>query len=302
MNRGDHQEVIFRGRKERELFLETLGQACEKSDWQVHAFYLMSNHFHLVVETPRGNLVEGMKWLLGTYTARYNRRHKFFGHLFCGRYKALPVDGSGTGYLKCACDYVHLNPARAGLLTRAQQLSAFPWSSYPLYLKPRAARPPWLRVDRLMGEHGIPRDSAAGRAAFERRMERRRAAEDGDAFLPLLRGWCVGGEDFRAELLGRMGERAGPEHYGPEIQEAGRAKVERLVRAELAKLGWAEADLARRRKGDPEKIRLAQHLRRETTTTLGWIAQRLCMGAKSHLSHLLYWAGRQHKPKAGARK
>jgi len=59
-----------------------------------------------------------MKWFLGTYTSRYNRRHKEFGHLFSGRYKALIVDGSGSGYLKTVCDYVHLNPARAKLLKR----------------------------------------------------------------------------------------------------------------------------------------------------------------------------------------
>src|SRR5437660_12592664 len=66
--------------------------------------------------TPRANLGAGMKWFLGTYTARFNRRHKLFGHLFSGRYKALVVDGSVNGYLKTVCDYVHLNPARAKLL------------------------------------------------------------------------------------------------------------------------------------------------------------------------------------------
>ena len=65
MNRGDHREAIFRSRHDRELFLQTLGQACEKTDWQVHAWCRMSNHFHLVVETPRANLDPGMKWLLG---------------------------------------------------------------------------------------------------------------------------------------------------------------------------------------------------------------------------------------------
>ncbi|MSU84825.1 MAG: transposase, partial [Pedosphaera sp.] len=72
----------------------------------------MPNHFHWVVETPQPNLVAGMKWLLGTYTSRFNRRHKLFGHLFSGRYKSLIVDGSGSGYLKSVGDYVHLNPAR----------------------------------------------------------------------------------------------------------------------------------------------------------------------------------------------
>ena len=70
MNRGDHQEPIVRGVADRELFVKTLGEACEKTDWQVHAWCLMSNHFHLVVETPKANLVAGMKWLLGPLDSR----------------------------------------------------------------------------------------------------------------------------------------------------------------------------------------------------------------------------------------
>src|SRR5258708_169565 len=100
MNRGDRRESIFQDDSDRKCFWETLGEACAKTSWQVHAFCLMGNHFHLVVETPQGNLVTGMKWLLGTYTGRFNRRHKLSGHLFSGRYKALVVDGSDSGYLK----------------------------------------------------------------------------------------------------------------------------------------------------------------------------------------------------------
>ncbi len=118
MNRGDRRELIFREGADRELFLETLGQACAKTGWQVHAYCLMSNHFHLVMETPQANLVAGMKWFLGAYTGRFNRKHKLFGHLFSGRYKALVVDGSASGYLRTVCDYVHLNPVRAKLLKR----------------------------------------------------------------------------------------------------------------------------------------------------------------------------------------
>ena len=293
MNRGNHREAVFRSPKDRELFLQTLGQACEKTDWQIHAWCLMGNHFHLVVETPRANLVPGMKWLLGTYTMRFNRRHKLFGHLFSGRYKALPVDGSGTGYLKSVCDYVHLNPARAKLVSRKQKLSEFRWSSYPGYLKERSGRPSWLRVDRLLGEHGIPKDSPSGRQHFERRMERRRAVEDGEEFRPIERGWCVGSEAFRRELLAQM--KAGPEHYGEEIRESGQQKAQRLLESELAKLSWTEEELQRRPKGDPQKIQIAQRLRAQTTMTLGWVAQALHMGTKTHLSHLLYWKGKEKK-------
>ena len=80
LSRGDRREEIFLTNKDRELFLETLGAACTKAGWEVLAYCLMPNHFHLVLRTPRGNLVAGMKWFLGTYTARFNRRHKLVGH------------------------------------------------------------------------------------------------------------------------------------------------------------------------------------------------------------------------------
>ncbi len=104
MNRGDRREPIFRDDADHQSFLATLGEVCVKTGWQVHAYCLMPNHFHLVVETPQANLVAGMKWFLGTYTSRFNRRHKLFGHVFSGRYKSLIVDGSGSGYLRTVCD------------------------------------------------------------------------------------------------------------------------------------------------------------------------------------------------------
>ena len=94
----------------------------------------MRNHFHLVVETPLPNLVAGMNWFMGTYTSRFNRRHKLFGHLFSGRYKSLVVGGQG-GYLRTVCDYVHLNPVRARVLGPEAPLRSYRWSSYPQYLQ-----------------------------------------------------------------------------------------------------------------------------------------------------------------------
>jgi len=209
INRGDRKERIFNDHSDRLLFLETLEEACEKTDWQIHSLCLMDNHFHLVPETPQPNLVAGMKWLLGTYTNRFNRKHKLFGHVFSGRYKAIIVDGSGDGYLKTVCDYVHLNPVRAKLIEPQQKLSEYRWSSYPEYLKARQHRKKWLRVDRLLGEWGIPRDSAAGRKEFERQMELRRLADDPKEWNALRRGWCFGDESFRRELLGQIDGRKG---------------------------------------------------------------------------------------------
>ena len=245
----------------------------------------MNNHFHLVCETPRGNLVDGMQWLLGVYTNRFNHRQKEFGHLFSGRYKALIVDGSANGYLKSVCDYVHLNPVRAGLLIAEQPLQSYRWSSYPLYLQEPPQRPNWLRVDRLLGEWGIPKDSPAGREQFAGQMEARRRAEGTGEYEP--QGWCLGSEEFRQELLAQVNELAGPKHAGQEIRESALAKAERIAQQELQALNWTVQDLQGRRKSDPQKIRIAARLRRETTMTLEWIADRLCMGAATHVACLL---------------
>jgi hypothetical protein len=148
----------------------------------------------------------------------------------------------------------------------------------------------WLRVDRLLGEHGVLKDSPAGRAEFQKRMELRRSAEE--ELETVLPGWCLGSEAFRKELLAQMSERRGVEHFGQEIRESAQEKANRIVARELKKLRWGEAELSQRRKGDPAKLRMALRLRRETTMTLSWIAQRLQMGARIHLSHLMYWHGR----------
>jgi putative transposase len=208
--------------------------------------------------------------------------------LFSGRYKSLIVDGSANGYLRTVCDYVHLNPVRAKLLGASQTLREYRWSSYPGYLSRK--RDKWLRVDRLLGEVGIPRDSATGRREFEKRMQERASQESPDDYKPLRRGWCLGDESFRKELLGQMAERVGANHYGAERQESGEEKAERMVAEELRKRGWTEANLKSRRKGDSEKVKIAARLRRETIMTLKWIAQRLQMGSWTHVSNCL--AGR----------
>jgi putative transposase len=293
MDRGDRREDIFVDDVDRQDFLKTLAEACQKTDWQVHAYCLMRNHFHLVVETPNGNLVEGMRWLLSAYTIRLNHRQKLFGHVFSGRYKAVIVEGSGNGYLKTACDYVHLNPVRAHLLGLDERLLAYPWSSFGWYLAAPEHRPRWVRVDRLLGEHGIVQDSAAGRQEFERHMEARRLEEaDEEQFKPLRRGWCLGGEDFRQKMLELMEGKLGENHAGGLHRETAEQRANRIVAEELARRGWTEADLGTRRRSDPGKLAIAARLRSETTLPVKWIAARVQIGttkgAKSLLHHLAH--------------
>ncbi len=291
MSRGDRREDIFLDDVDRQDFIKTLAEACQKTGWQMHAYCLMPNHYHLVLETPNANLVAGMAWLQSTYTIRLNHRHKLFGHVFSGRYKAQLVEGSGNGYLRTACDYVHLNPVRARLLQAEDRLLAYPWSSLPWYLAAPEHRPPWIRVDRLLGEHGIAEDTAAGRREFEHRMEVRRLEEtDPDVLKVFRRGWCLGGPEFKSRMLEKMEGKLGDHHSGELRRETAEAKAVRLVGEELARLGWKEADLASRRKSDPAKLAIAARLRTETTLSIKEIAARVHLGtSRSANARLHQW-------------
>src|ERR1022692_2184419 len=126
---------------------------------------------------------------------------------------------------------------------------------------------------------------------FEERMEGRRGEELRGEFKRVERGWCLGGEEFRQELLEQVEARPRPSHVGEAVQEAEAAQAERLVVKGLKRLRWAEADLRARRKGERGKVQLARELRSKTTMPLAWIAERLNMGSRGHLAWLLQGGG-----------
>jgi len=293
LSRGDRREDIVLDDEDRKRFVRTLGEAAVYAGWQVHAYCLMRNHFHLVIETPKPTLVKGMQWMLGTFTARFNARHKLRGHLFSGRYKAIVVDEAGEGYLRRVCDYTHLNPVRAGIVAGDKPLESYEWSSYPQYLKNARKRPEWLRVDRLLGEHGIRRDTAAGRREFSRGMEARRGEEDAEFRQTLKRGWRLGGEDFLDRLQERMPEDSTENHEPRQVGEAMALRASKMIEEELRRVKLRREDLGTMRKGDPVKVRLAERLHRETPMTLRWIAEALQMGSWRYVSFLLYQRRRE---------
>jgi len=116
MARGDGGKTIFETDDDCKLFLHRMGQVCESHGWRIHAWVLMGNHFHLLLETPEPNLVLGMKALLGPFSMAWNRQRMRRGHVFQGRYKSIPVSAATDSpyYFRIAADYIHLNPARAG--------------------------------------------------------------------------------------------------------------------------------------------------------------------------------------------
>ncbi len=155
--RGDGREDIYLDEKDREQFLGLLGAVCERFNWVGYAYCLMGNHYHLVMETPDGNLSRGMRQLNGVYTQRFNARHGRVGHVFQGRYKAILVERDS--YLLELCRYVVLNPVRAGMVRHAGQ---WRWSSYRDTTGQRAA-PSWLAVSSVLGQFGRGRASAIAR-------------------------------------------------------------------------------------------------------------------------------------------
>jgi len=157
--RGDRREDIFEDDEDRKLFLETLGEVIDQFNWVCYAWCLMDNHYHLLIQTPDGNLSKGMRQLNGVYTQASNRRHKRVGHLFQGRFKAILVD-SDT-YLLELSRYVVLNPVRARMVRKP---GSWPWSSYRASVGLELA-PDWLAVDGLLAQFAKRRSLAQERYA-----------------------------------------------------------------------------------------------------------------------------------------
>lgn len=138
MNRGAGKKKIFHTNNHYQLFLGLLDEITHRHQIQIHAYCLMPNHYHLLINTPLGNLNKVMKHLNGVYTQSYNRLQKTDGPLFRGRYKSIIIDE--TEYLLVLNRYIHLNPVLARIVKKPEQ---YQWSSYRSYLNPKTA-PSWI--------------------------------------------------------------------------------------------------------------------------------------------------------------
>ncbi len=146
--RGNERREIFRSDDDRTEFLRILGRTVALYRWRLHAYVLMGNHYHLLLETPEPTLSRGMRQLNGLYTQGFNRRHRRVGHLFQGRFKAILVERDA--HLLELARYVVLNPVRAGL---ARSASSWPWSSYRATAGVEKA-PAWLETAATLDAFG----------------------------------------------------------------------------------------------------------------------------------------------------
>lgn len=158
-SRGNRRQLIFIDDFDRQIFLHLLAKVVERCGWRCHAYCLMPNHFHLVIETPEPNLSYGLQLLLGTYAQWFNHRHGFTGHVFQGRFHSVLVESEE--HLIELARYIVLNPVRAGLCEKPED---WPWSSYRAVVT-RVSPPRFLTVNFLLGHFG--RDPERAREGFE---------------------------------------------------------------------------------------------------------------------------------------
>ncbi|MDD5760249.1 MAG: transposase [Desulfobulbaceae bacterium] len=144
-SRGNEQRDVFKSKRDREKFLSYLESANVRYGAVVHAYCLMSNHYHFLLETPQGNLSQIMRHINGAYTTYFNIKRKRAGHLFQGRYKAILVEADA--YAEELSRYIHLNPVRAAMSARPEE---YPWSSYRHYISTTAPSA-WLNTGFILG-------------------------------------------------------------------------------------------------------------------------------------------------------
>jgi putative transposase len=287
INRGNYRRNLF-DRGGAEAFERVLDEAARRFGWRVHAYVIMRNHYHMAVEIAEPDLSEGMKWLQGTWIRRYNSFRRMVGRPFQGRYKALLVEPGLP--LAQVCHYIHLNPVRAGIVS-ADKVESYAWSSLPKFRERKRLK--WLEPSVLLAEAGNLADSASGWRQYGQYLEF--LATDGPSRKTLVaakmsRGWCLGGKEFREQMRKEAAER------GAELDRERFAGLEPEGVREERSLAWeeqlrrlaerAEIDLEHLppRKSAPDKALLAAAMKKTTSVSNGWLADRLEMGPPASAS------------------
>lgn len=233
-SRGNEQKDVFKSQKDREKFLEYLASATKRYGAVIHAYCLMTNHYHLLLETPEGNLAQIMRHINGAYTTYFNVKRKRVGHLFQGRYKAILVEADE--YATELSRYIHLNPVRAGMVVSPEEYN---WSSYRSYIAQDKAAD-WLQMDFILGYFG-------GKASHANNKYRQFVEDllDGEYDSPLnatVASTILGSEGFVREISERhLGEKRA-ERSVPAVKElAARPSVDDIINKIKEVLGESDA-------------------------------------------------------------
>ena len=198
INRGNYRRDLFESAGAGDAFLKALFEAVEIYGWRIHAYVLMRNHYHLALETPDPNLVDGMHWLQSTIATRFNRFRRESGHLFQGRYQSLLVEDMSA--LRRLVDYIHLNPVRAKVVP-PEQVKNYRWSS--LARLGKVPRTKGLVAKDWLAARGGWSDNAAGWKAYESYLTKLAADEaqwEREEVVGLSKGWAIGSAGWRRAI------------------------------------------------------------------------------------------------------
>jgi len=296
INRGNYRQDLFTNEGAHLAFESCLFEACVKCGWVLEGYCVMTNHFHLVIRTPEGNLVYGMKWLQSTFANRYHHYRKVHGKLFQGRYKSLIVEEDS--HLGALLHYVHLNPVRAGMVDVAG-LRKYRWSSF-WYLHHPSKRPDFMDLSGCLEAAGGLSDTSAGRKKYREYLAWLSAdsgAQKDLLFDRMCWGWAIGSKDFKKGLLSEEADRLKAEaegteafeskqerYDGLELREANELKWELFLERGLAVLGKDAVAIREELKSAAWKVMLAAVIKRHTSATNVWITDRLNMGISQAVS------------------
>lgn len=290
-SRGNERRAIFRDDEDRLQFLGVLERAVEMFRWKLHAYVLMGNHYHLVVETPEPNLSRGMRQLNGIYTQRFNRRHGRAGHLLQGRFKGILVEKDS--HLLELGRYVVLNPVRAGLVRAAKD---WPWSSY----RPMAGianEPEWLETAATLEHFGGSK--ARSREAY-RAFVGQGMASGYEPWKAVQDQLVLGSETF-ARQLGRRRRLPAPPREIPKRQRyLGRPQIDEII-AVVGRIFGEEVEAIRRPRSGVAREAVAYLARSEGAWPIAEIGSKLGVRSWS-ASHLASSAARRLAEDAGFRR
>lgn len=283
INRGNYRGFIFGDDGAREAFERCLFEACERFGWELMAYCLMENHFHLCIATPKGNLSEGMRWLQGTFAARFNRFRQEKGHLFQGRFKSLLVE-PGI-HLSALIDYIHLNPVRAGL-AEDDAPAKYRWSS--LYWFPQIRKRPDFMDTRWMDYKDSLSDNAKGWKLYLMLLQTHVELDpkELDALeTKMCRGWCIGDKEFKrinAKEFLSVKDTLRLEKEG--LVDLNQSHWENLLNVFLDVLKKTAEDIKNDRYSAEWKLAVAVCLKERTSVRNAWLSERLNMGVARGVS------------------
>lgn len=218
-SRGNEQKDVFKSRKDREQFLSYLESAAERYGVVIHAWCLMSNHYHLLLETPDGNLSQIMRHINGAYTTYFNVKRKRAGHLFQGRYKAILVDADA--YVAELSRYMHLNPVRAGMVKKPEEHA---WSSYRQYVG--LAEPPvWLTTSLILGYFNAKDAKNAYQEFVNLALEQQIA----NPLQKVVASTILGDSNFVREISRQHLAEKQPDRNVPAVKRLSRPTLEKII-------------------------------------------------------------------------